>query len=230
MYQNFRIIALIPARGGSKGIKNKNITILAGKPLIDYTIEAALASKYVDYVFVSTDNEQIAEEAYRCGAKVPFLRAPEFAQDDSKTIDAVIYSLTELKKHNLEFDILVLLQPTSPLRSKEDIDSALETYFEHGQKAMASVSLVQNNPVLIRTIDASGKLNALLQENSTVRRQEMKDYYYVNGSIYINSISELNANVSFNDNSIAYIMPFQRSVDIDEIIDLKLAECLIKGN
>ena len=229
MYLDKRILALIPARGGSKGIKNKNITLLHGKPLIAYTVEAAIRSVYVDDVVVSTDSYEIAEVAKAYGAKIPFMRPDEFAQDDSKTIDVVIHAIQELSGVG-RYDALILLQPTQPLRNKEDIDLAIETYFRFGEKSLVSISEVDDHPLLIRQIGEDGKLTKLLKSSSTCRRQDMPTFYRVNGCIYINKISEINEETSFNDNEIPYVMKRENSVDIDEPIDLALAEYYLKDN
>lgn len=223
MYRESRILAFIPARGGSKGIPHKNIIYLGGKPLIEYTIEAALQSRYIDYVFVSTDDCEIASISKDAGANVPFFRPDELAQDTSKTIDAVLHSVRKLEKMGECFDALVLLQPTQPLRTSEDIDNAVRKYYESGCKSLTSVCEVDDNPVLIRTIEGDD-LVKLLDVSSTVRRQDMPVYYRINGCIYINSISEVNENTSFNDNIIPYVMDREHSVDIDEMKDVYMAE------
>ena len=227
MYFNKKILALIPARGGSKGIKNKNITLLTGKPLIAYTIEAAEKSKYIDTIVVSTDSNKIAEISKQYGALVPFLRPHELAQDTSQTIDVVIHAIQELNKFR-EYDALLLLQPTQPLRSEEDIDGAIEKYFSCGEKSLVSISEVEDHPLLIRQIDEMGKLTKILNVSSTCRRQDMPKFYRVNGCIYINKISDINQSTSFNDNEVPYIMSQKRSVDIDEPIDLELAEYYLR--
>ena len=223
-------MAIIPARGGSKGIKNKNILDLCGKPLISYTIQAALESKYIDKVIVSTDSQEIADVAIKYGAEVPFLRPGELASDTSKTIDAVMHAVGELEKRKEQYDILILLQATQPLRTADDIDSAIELFIKNKGQSLVSVSPVEDNPILIRTIDNLGRMNSILPMKSTCRRQDMPLYYRVNGCIYINLISELDLNTSFNDNKIPYIMPKERSVDIDEIKDLLIAQYYISRN
>ena len=186
MYNNQRILALIPARGGSKGIKDKNIVPLLGKPLISYSIEAGKASKYIDTIVVSTDSQKIAEVAVLYGADIPFLRPKELALDTSKTIDAVIHAIDLINSKKPVYDVLILLQPTQPLRTSFDIDRAIETYFENDENDLASVSLVTDHPLLIRSISENGNLIPLLQKNSTCRRQDMPPYYRINGCIYIN--------------------------------------------
>lgn len=230
MFKGKKVLALIPARGGSKGIKDKNIIDLNGKPLIAYTIMAAKKSKYIDDVVVTTDSERIADVSKKYGASVPFLRPKELASDTAKTIDAVIHAINFLKTYGTSYDILILLQPTQPLRSTEEIDSALEYFDKKGSRGLASVSLVDDHPILIRTIDQDGELTSILGEKSTVRRQDMPNYYRINGCIYINSICEINDETSFNDNPIGYIMLNEHSVDIDELKDLVVAKYYIENN
>ena len=214
MFKNQRILAVIPARGGSKGIPHKNIINFCGKPLISYTIEAALGSKYIDYVIVSTDDEEIAKVSIECGAEVPFMRPVELATDTSKTIDSVIYTIRMLRTLGKSFNALVLLQPTQPLRTSKDVDEAIEKYEKNGKMPLVSVSEVDDHPILTRTIEKN-KLFPLLNVSSTCRRQDMPPFYKVNGCIYINEI---------NDNIVPYLMSKSHSVDIDGKLDLVIAE------
>ncbi len=223
MFKDHTILALIPARGGSKGIPRKNIIDLCGKPLIAYSIEAARNSKYIDYVFVSTDDEEIANVAKKCGAQVPFMRPAEYATDTSKTSEAVNYSINKLQSMDMVFSDLIILQPTSPLRTAEDIDGALEKYYECGCIPLASVSEVDDHPILIRSIE-NDRLIRLLNVSSTCRRQDMPKYYRINGAIYIKPIEETDESKTGNDSSIPYIMDKNNCVDIDEISDLAMAE------
>lgn len=227
MYNEKRIIAIIPARGGSKGIPRKNIINLCGKPLISYTIEAARKSKYIDYVMVSTDDEEIADVSKQYGAMIPFMRPAELASDTARTVDAILHCIKSLKELNECFSDLVLLQPTEPLRTVEDIDSAIEKYYENYPCSLVSLSEVDDHPILIRTIEGN-ELRPLLNVSSTCRRQDMPKYYRVNGCIYINAVESINENTSFNDNLVPFIMEKSHSVDIDELSDLALAEYYIR--
>lgn len=224
MYGSDKILALIPARGGSKGIKGKNIINLNGKPLIAYSITASLASKYIDATVVSTDSLKIADVAKVYGASVPFMRPAELASDRAKTVDVVLHALKTLAAEWEEFDVLLLLQPTQPLRTVDDIDAAIELFYQKGKRSLASISLVEDHPLLIRKIDKDGKMQPLLNESSTCRRQDMECYYKINGCIYINSITELSADTSFNDNQVPFVMEREHSVDIDEMKDIYMAE------
>lgn len=224
MYESKSVLALIPARGGSKGIPGKNIKEFNGRPLISYTIAAARASRYVDSVVVTTDSAEIAGIAERYGAEVPFLRPSELAQDTSRTIDAVVHARDAMEALGRPHDVVVLLQPTSPLRRAEEVDSALKTFFSHGGLGLASVSEVSENPVLTRRIDQSGVMHPILPISSTVRRQDMPRFWHVDGAIYINRAEDLTLETSLNDNPIAYVMPKLRASDIDSIEDFFRAE------
>lgn len=222
--KKYKILAIIPARAGSKGIKDKNIVDLNGKPLIAYSIEAALKSKYIDKIVVSTDGEEIAQVAKKYGAEVPFLRPKNISLDTSKTIEAVTHCIEELKKQGEKYDYMILLQPTQPLRQAWHIDEAIEFIIKKDEEALLSVSKVKDHPILTRTIDENNHTINLLQETSTKRRQDFQSYYKVNGAIYINKINEnLNNETSLNDNKLAYIMDEKYDIDIDEIFDLKIA-------
>jgi len=227
MFNGRKILGIIPARGGSKGIPHKNIVDLCGKPLISYTIEAGLKSNYIDYLMVSTDDNEIASLSKELGAQIPFLRPKELASDKAKTLDAILHATNNLYDMGMVFDDLVLLQPTQPLRTAEDIDRAIEKYFENGCKDLASVSEADDNPILIRFIK-NDELIPILNMSSTCRRQDMPKYYRVNGCIYINNIRNLNENTSFNDNIIPYIMKKEHSIDIDDYFDLEVAGIYLK--
>ena len=230
MINNLKVLALIPARGGSKGIKDKNIVDVCGKPLIAYSINAAQKSKYVDDVVITTDSERIKEVAEKYGADVPFLRPAELATDNAKTIDAVVHAVYTLKDMGRNYDVLLLLQPTCPLRTTNDIDSSLELFVSKNYTALVSVNRVSEHPILMRKINEDGIMENLLNLPSTVRRQDMPPIYKVNGSIYINLINELNNETSFNDNPLAYITEEEHSIDIDNINDLERVKRYLNNN
>ena len=227
MYEFTKIVAIIPARGGSKGIPHKNITNLCGKPLIGYTIEAAKQSTYIDDVIVSTDDLEIKKVSEQYGALVPFIRSGHIASDEAKTISVVVDAIQRLQASGQEYDVVILLQPTSPLRTAEEIDVAIEVFFQHQMEGVVSVNVADISPFLLRTIRAH-RLHRIIDENSTIRRQDMPTYYEVNGAIYINRVDEVSEKLSFNDNPIPYIMNRDHSVDIDTWDDLTAAEAIIK--
>lgn len=230
MINNLKVLALIPARGGSKGIKDKNIYDINGKPLIAYSIIAAQNSKYVDDVVITTDSEKIKKVAESFGANVPFLRPAELASDNSKTIDAVVHAANTLKELGRDYDILLLLQPTCPLRTTEDIDNSLELFVSKGCVALVSVNKVKEHPILMRKINEDGMMDNLLNLPSTIRRQDMPPIYKVNGSIYINLVKELRNDTSLNDNPLAYITDDEHSVDIDDLDDIERVKNILRKN
>ncbi len=229
MYKGKRILAIIPARGGSKGIPRKNIISVNGKPLIQYTIDVAKKSKYIDRIIVSTEDEEIADIALSSGAEVPFLRPKELAQDETKTIDVLVDVIKKLKLSGKEYDYSILLQPTQPLRQPFHIDESIERLIELNEDSLISISEVKEHPILMKTIDENGKLQNLLNSRSDIRRQDFSKIYKVNGAIYINKINEqFNKNTSLNDNKIAYIMDKKYDLDIDEPEDLLFLEFMLK--
>ena len=223
MYQNKKVLAIIPARGGSKGIPHKNIISLCGKPLIAYTIEAANQSTYIDTVIVSTDDVDIQRIREQSGALVPFLREAKIASDEATTISVVVDAVKRLEVNGEKFDVVILLQPTSPLRTAEEIDVAIDIFFQNNMQGIVSVNVAEVSPFLLRTIEGS-QLQRIISKNSTIRRQDMPTYYEVNGAIYINAISDIKESLSFNDNPIPYIMSCEHSIDIDTWDDLEKAK------
>ena len=220
---------MIPARGGSKGILKKNIKKLLGKPLLAWTIEAAKKSEYIDKIIVSTENEEIAEISKKYGAEVPFLRPEELAKDKSLTIDAIFHALEVLKEQNYNPNIVILLQPTSPLRNAEDIDSAIDLFLDADCESVVSVCEVEHSPYWCFEIE-KGYLRSLFgDEYLRMRRQDLEGVYVPNGAIYISTPRTLYKCKSFYCNhTIPYIMPIKRSIDIDNEIDFMLAESVVQ--
>ena len=219
------ILGLIPARGGSKGIPRKNIKLIAGKPLIAWTIEAALHCGALAAVVVSTDDEEIAEVARRHGADVPFMRPAELAQDDTPGVDPVLHALEMLPDH----DTVVLLQPTSPLRTTADIDACIEQARRLRSPCMVSVSEPQQHPYWMYRLDADQRLRTLLDVPHVTRRQDLPPVYAANGALYYADAAWLRTRRTFiTTETAAYVMPAQRAVDLDAPLDWKLAELLLK--
>lgn len=227
--ENLHIVAIIPARGGSKGIPQKNIRPLAGKPLIAYTIEAALQSNYLARVIISTDDEEIAEIAKSFGAEVPFMRPAEFARDDSPTMDVLIHAIGWLENNDKYIpDIIVLLQPTSPLTIAKDIDAAIELYIEKKADAVVSVCEVEHSPYWMHKIE-NGRLVDFVETIYESRRQDLPTVYRRNGAIWIASKDILmKQNTFFTENTYGYVMPQETSIEVDTLLDLKFAEVLIE--
>jgi len=222
-----KIIAIIPARGGSKGISHKNILLLAGKPLIAYTIDYALKSKYIDTVVVSTEDKEIAAISSKYGAEI-VKRPAILTQDNSPTIDAVFHVLESLKIQDEKQTVVVLLQSTSPLRNSLDIDNAIELFLKNECDSVISVCESEHPPFWAYNIDDQ-YLKPLFENNYLrMRRQDLPKSYMPNGAIYISTVDVLQENKSFNSSrTLPYVMPAIRSVDIDNELDFIVAESII---
>ena len=224
------VLGVIPARGGSKGIPNKNIAPLGGEPLIAHTIIAAQGSRGLSDVILSTDSKIISECAARYGLNTPSLRPAVLATDTAKNIDAVIY---EVKKYELQndkkVDVIVLLQPTAPLRTSSDIDRALDLFFETGTSSLISVYEANFVHPNIMYFKQKGKLKPVCGEGSQIiRRQEFQSVFVRNGALYIVSREQLIKRMSFVGKSpTPYIMPREKSINIDEPYDLEIAEWMM---
>lgn len=228
MIANLSVLAIIPARGGSKGLPGKNLRPLAGLPLIAWSIAAARACPAIDDVIVSTDDPAIAAAARAAGARVPFLRPAELATDSARTIDVVHHALGALPQPP---DLLVLLQPTSPLRQAEDITAALTRCIDAGADTCVSVTPSAKSPAWMYQIDPAGRMRPLLEDRPTGRRrQDLPPVYVLNGAVYVARTPWLLAHDGFiAPNGVASVMPPERSVDIDTLLDFRLAELLMAG-
>lgn len=225
-----KIIAIIPARGGSKGIPKKNIKFLIGKPLIAYTIEAALKSKYLDRTIVFTEDKEIAEISKKYRAEI-INRPVKLAKDNTPTSDVILHVLSVLKREDYNPDIIVLLQPTSPLRDVKDIDSAIRLFFNKNGDSLISVSLSKELPFWTHKIDKRGFIKPLLGfKNYYKRRQELPKTYMENGAICLTTPENIyKYNEFYTKKTLPYIMPFKNSIDIDEPLDFYFAEFLLKN-
>ena len=221
-------IAIIPARSGSKGLKDKNIKLLNGKPLMAYTIEAALKSEQFDDVMVSTDSEKYAEIAKSFGAKVPFLRSAETSTDKASSWDTVAEVLGRYAENGQTFDTLCLLQPTSPFRTAEDIKKAYELYNSQADFAVISVCEAEHSPLWCGHLPESGEFLNFINQDAMKQRQAGGKFYRLNGAIYIVNCEKFKTDRYFyQSGSFAYIMPQERSIDIDTALDFKMAEFLM---
>ncbi len=223
------VLGLVPARGGSKGLPGKNTASLAGKPLIVWTLEAALAAACVDDVVVSTDSEHIAEVAAEAGARVPFVRPADLAQDDTPMVDVVLHALDELERRGRTYSAVALLQPTSPLRTARHIDEAAALKSETGSQAVVSVVESEHSPLWSNTLPPDGRMGAFLRpEAVSARRQDLPKHYRLNGAIYLIDTPTLRTERAFvGAFAVAYVMPREASVDVDEELDLAFAEFLL---
>ena len=227
-----RILAIIPARGGSKGVPGKNIKLLNGKPLLAYTSEIALQSKYLTEVIVSTEDEKILAVAKRFGIKVPFVRPTELAQDNTPTINVMIHALQWYEKQSVFFDAVCLLQTTSPFRTLEFLDKAIEKFISSDCDSLISVQKVPHeyNPHWTFEVNREGNLKIATGETEIVsRRQELPMAYHRDGSIYLTKTEVLLQQHSLYGKSISYIESDPEFyVNIDTLEDWEKAESMIK--
>tara|TARA_B100001059_G_scaffold234887_1_gene278787 strand:- start:114 stop:809 length:696 start_codon:yes stop_codon:yes gene_type:complete len=216
------VLAVIPARGGSKGIRDKNIVPVAGKPLIQWTIEAANLSQYIDRLVLSTDDPRIKDLATARGCEDCLDRPPELATDDAKTVDVVFDVLSRVE----EFDLVMVLQPTCPLRTTEDIDKCLERLMELAAPAAVSVKVANDHPFLMYSLNLDSRLESLvaLPAQASLRRQDLPAAYVLNGAVYVARVGWLSDKGSFAaQGAIGYVMPEERSVDIDTQDEIMIA-------
>lgn len=222
------VLALIPARGGSKGVPGKNKRLVAGKPLITYSIDAARETTSLTRIVVSTDDPEIAEIAHASGVQV-VMRPAELAQDASPVIDAVRHTLTALHAEDgFEPEAIVLLQPTSPFRSPEQIDHAVNLFFANGNVPVCSVCQCEDgHPARMYRIE-EGRLHSLMPELSSARRQDLPAIYHRNGSMYVFGMPEVDANEIIGDAMQPFVMPPESSVNVDTEIDLLLVGAIME--
>ena len=225
-----RFLALIPARGGSKGIPRKNIRMVGNKPLMVWTIESAFESDLISRTIVSTEDREIADIAQQYGAEVPCYRPDNLAEDTSDTLDAVLYTLDFLEQNEgYNPDYVVLLQPTSPLRRSDDIDAAIRFTIDRHADSVVSICEAKPHPLLSKTLTKNGTLMDYIPGASDYsRRQDFPVAYSLNGALYINRISSLRKDRKFVlPNTYGFIMPEERSLDIDSLFDLFIADLIL---
>jgi CMP-N-acetylneuraminic acid synthetase len=224
------VLGLIPARSGSKGLPGKNVKELAGTPLIGWSIEQALDSTSIDRVVLSTDSEEFAEVGEAYGADVPFLRPAELAEDDTPSIDVALHALDTLDE---SYDLLALLEPTSPLRASGDLDSAVQKLVGHWGEADALVSVGEielEHPYLVKDVDKEGRLVPFVEpDNDYHRRQQFPPAYFPYGVIYLVKTDTLRADRSFYpDRTIPYHIERWQHYEIDDIYDFVCIERIIE--
>lgn len=206
MYQGKSILTIIPARGGSKGVPRKNIKLLAGKPLIAWTIEEAKKSQFIDTCIVSTEDEEIKAVAEQWGGNVPFMRPAELAQDDTPGIEPVLHAIKMLPG----YDFVVLLQVTSPLRTVEDIDGAIAYCLDNGSESCVSVTEAEHSPYWMYRMDDQKHLQPILEieKEESYQRQKLPKVYQLNGAVYVASIDFVQRRKDFvEEDTLGYRMP-----------------------
>ncbi len=218
------VLGIIPARGGSKELPGKNIRYFCGKPLIAWTIQAGLGSKWIDRLILSSDDESIINVAHDWGCEVPFKRSFELAKDESTTVEVVLDALRRCPG----YDYVVVLQPTSPLRLSVDIDNCLTECFKRNLKVAVSVSEALSSPYWMFDLDKRGKLQPLIDKYKIPkRRQNLPKAYQLNGAVYVAEANWLQINQNFiTPETYGHVMPKYRSIDIDDELDFRIAEII----
>ena len=235
MINNRRVLAIIPARGGSKGLPKKNIKNLAGKPLVAWPISAALGCKEVDKVIVSSDCGEIAKIAEKWGAEVPFLRPDDLSGDNASSMDVVMHVIEELEDQREHFDYVVMLEPTSPLTESEDLSQALKLLTESSinADAIVGVSCIEaTHPEYSVKRSADGLIKPAFMKNfaSLKRRQDVDELYFLEGSLYISSVRAFKSHKTFyGSTTLGYVVPRWKSFEIDELVDFFCIEAIINN-
>ena len=227
MYKDKRILALIPAREGSKRLIGKNTKLFLGKPLIPRPINEAKKSKYIDSIVVSTDDKKIAAISKTYGASVPFIRPKRLATDSAKSMDVILHALEWFQKKSEVYDLIMLLQPTSPLMMSSDIDSSIKLLFSKDATAIVSVFNSGYKPLWSAMLSKNGCMKNFIKKSKSGRKAP--EHHTLNGAIYLSYCDYLKKHKSFFGNkTFAYIMPEERSIDIDNEFEFKIAEELFK--
>jgi len=230
MIENKKILAIIPARGGSKRLPKKNILPLLGKPLISWTIEAAKKSKFIDTTMVSTDCPEIEQISNNCGANVPYLRSSALSGDTATSMDVIFDVLKYYESQNKFFDLVLLLQPTSPLRTQTDINNAIELFMKKDASAVVSVTECDHSPLWSNTLPDNLSFTNFISDDVLLKRsQDLPTYYRLNGAIYLFDVQEIkrDANYLSSPNVFAFVMDKLHSIDIDDELDFKIAQAIL---
>jgi CMP-N,N'-diacetyllegionaminic acid synthase len=224
-------MAIIPARGGSRGVPGKNIHPVAGRPLLAWTIDAARDARAITRVIVSTENAEIAEIARQHGAEVPMMRPAELARDDTPTVDAIVHAVDWLQDHERYCpDYVSVLQPTSPLRTAADIDAAMTILRARSAAAVVGVCLAPHHPHWMKRVDGDGAISSLFEFDESLPRQKLPPVYVLNGALYLVRRDVLTERRSlYAEKTHAYVMPIERSLDIDTAWDLQVADLVLSA-
>jgi len=231
MIKGKKVLAVIPARGGSKRLPEKNIVDFLGKPMIAWTIESALNSKYIDRVIVSTDSNDISSISKQYGANVPFIRPSDLSNDDSKSVDVALHAINALKVQGDCYDFVILLQPTSPYRNSSHIDGAIQIVISNNANSVISVTKAKHSPLWMNTIPKNGSMDGFIHKSiANKRSQDLPVYYQLNGAIYLCNVKNLVEERTFftKEKSFSFQMDFKSSVDIDDEYDLLFASLINK--
>lgn len=233
MIKQKKVLAIIPARGGSKGLPGKNIRPLNGMPLIAWPIKTALNSQYIDRVIVTTDDEQIAKIAKEYGAEVPFMRPAEFAKDTSPSSEAIIHAIQFCTQTDGPYDYIVLLEPTSPLTESTDVDKALDALvLSQGLAIVGTCKVEATHPIYCATIGEDNFLKPFNRDSfaKPIRRQDVDELYFFEGSLYISDIKKyLETETFYHELTLPYLVPAWKSLEIDTLLDFFKVEAVMKN-
>lgn len=229
MINGKKVLAVIPARGGSKGVPKKNIREVGGKPLIAWTIDAARKSKYIDRLIFSSEDKETIEIALKYGCDVPFVRPLELATDESGTTEVILHAIENITER---YNYIVVLQPTSPLRLSTDIDNCIQHCLETNSLSCVSVTEAEKSPYWMYFLDDKGKMTGVIDiKNRPTRRQNIPTAYTLNGAVYVVEIESFKKTMKLiNNQTVAYIMPKIRSLDIDTDFDFMLFQTLLDNS
>lgn len=232
MYKGKKILAIIPARGGSKGLPGKNIRPLLGKPLIAWSIEHAQKSELVDEIFISTDSQEIADVAEQYGVKVPELRPAELAVDTAPSSAFIEYTINKYKAEDKNFDYFILMEPTSPLREVEDVDKSIRMIIDQPEfDSIVGVCKAEDvHPAFMVKLGDRQKLLPYEAEMKTLRRQDLPDVYYFEGTVYVSKCDAfLQKHAFYHDSTLPYIVPKWKAPEVDDIVDFITIEAILKA-
>ncbi len=232
MYKGKSFIAIIPSRSGSKGLPGKNIKELNSKPLIAWSIETALGCKYIDEVMVTTDSEEYAKIATDYGANVPFIRPEELAADNSPRKEFIEHTINFYKKSNKQFDYLLLLEPTSPLTTSDDLCFAVEKLVnnENGAQAIVGVCKLESThpEFLVKLKNDFLVFTNPEQESKVIMRQKLDTFYFYEGSLYISETNSYFEKEFYHNKTLGYVVPKWKSLEIDDLEDFIMVEAIMK--
>lgn len=234
MIDGNRILCIVPARAGSKGLPDKNIRLLAGKPLLAWPIAAALGSAYVDRVIISTDSQHYADIAVKHGADCPFLRPKEFASDTSPSIDFILHTVDELEARGERYDWLLLLEPTSPLTESSDVDAALEMFATgaSGAEAVVGITLMETHHPSYSVFRAgNGMIRPMVGQSfaDMPRRQDLDPVFSLDGSLYCSTIAALRRERGFcHDHTVGFVMDRHKAFEVDDLVDFICIEAVLQ--
>ena len=232
MISNKKILGLITARSGSKGLPKKNIKPLLGKPLIAWSIDVGIKSNYIDDLVVSTDCHEMSRLAKKYEAEAPFIRPKELSTDSASSVDVILHAINWLEKRDRFYDLVVLLEPTSPLRESKDIDRCLEIMQENNVRSIVSICKVEStHPMFLFRLNEKSKLDPYSGKTpNSLRRQDLETLYFLEGSVYCSEIDLLRTKRGFyHEETYGYIVPKWKSLEIDDEDDFLMVEALMKS-